>query len=214
MTQNQIAYSKVREEARHNQVMESQGQSAITETSRHNKASEGLGWYTAQETARHNQSTESLGWYNGQELARHNLVSEDLNWYVNQNTPNVQQSQIDLNKSRATEADTHSQTMLKEVDLKFDQFEHDVKVDMARLNIDLNHERWSEAQARQSMELVGARVAKVFQDMRLDEKRIDLETARIEAQVYKDFMSGTKTLTEIIGAAWDAIGAVEDKMLG
>lgn len=56
MTTNQINFAKLKEEQRHNEVIEGQGYSSIAESRRHNQAQESIGWYTGASTVALNQA--------------------------------------------------------------------------------------------------------------------------------------------------------------
>lgn len=59
MTQNQIAFAKLKEEQRHNQVLEGQGYESLAESRRHNTANENIGWYTGASTVALNEARAS-----------------------------------------------------------------------------------------------------------------------------------------------------------
>jgi len=76
MTQNQIAYMRGVEEARHNVEQESSTRAQIRESQRHNVAQERLTFDTLLETGRHNRASEQLSQQANEELARHNIAQE------------------------------------------------------------------------------------------------------------------------------------------
>lgn len=98
MTQNQIAFARLREDIRHN------------------AATEGLSALTLDETKRHNVSSEDVNWYSAKEGARHNIAGENLNWYIGFTT-------ADLNKARADESRANVDLRWDQLDFDKSKFE-------------------------------------------------------------------------------------------
>lgn len=89
MTANQIAWSKAKEDVRHNYVseietgrhnlaLEKLESNKLVETTRHNKASEAVEQGKLTETTRHNIATESVERGKLQETVRHNQTQESI----------------------------------------------------------------------------------------------------------------------------------------
>lgn len=112
MTANQIAYSKVREDTRHNVVSERQKDRdlAIGErTAAANELQAATAARRQSEDARHNLESERQNWFNitatTQENRRHNQEQERINWFSAQSEDTGRQRQAAVSERQATVAE-------------------------------------------------------------------------------------------------------------
>lgn len=122
MTQNQIAYSKFKEEGRHNLETESQGREAVKaqqlsasanwwqaetaaerakEDARANRMKETISWFQSQETARSNMAQESLAQYKTDLEMAERRYATDIDKQLREAETAVKREQLDINRHQA-----------------------------------------------------------------------------------------------------------------
>lgn len=205
MTQNQIAFARLREDIRHNQATEGYTSLELSEGARHNVATEG-------ENYRHNVAGEQINWYNAGETNRHNTQTEGLNWYL---AP----SQADSYESQARYNDTRSDVARGELDLKSAELELRNKIadmDWYKVYYSIENDKERVAVAKQEADTAATRVQseieKWLREYEFDVTRYQESGKPQEiSQTVRNYVAAGKDATSIARAVYDLVTAWIDR---